>query len=306
MKRFLPFLLIFLVLMMACGNQNENGNRNNQLVEKRNSMFVNDSVVQRFLAGRGPEDSLQWFFRGRRAYEEVAADSATLLEVNTMYRQMLKTLQTFDPINEFVIDTMFPAWRDVEFQVDLIVGFPKPFDAVTAVDSTGLTHVILDVKQFADYGIDEESMALTLNNIITHEMIHVFMGRRFPDMLVSPEYIDELDAIAFNEGFAHLLSFNAQELDDVDWGEYLNEYDSISVSKLAVAMAETDESQQELLLQRSCSGPYFEKFACMSGMFYLAKQWQRGGLAALMEECDGGCRGFCRKVVEEGGMVIGQ
>ena len=50
-------------------------------------------------------------------------------------------------------------------------------------------------------------------------------------------YIGKLDAITFNEGFAHLVSYNQQEIDRVEWvilklGRFLFQKRTVPISKL--------------------------------------------------------------------------
>lgn len=44
-------------------------------------------------------------------------------------------------------------------------------------------------------------------------------------------------------------------------------------------------------------GNYYDKYACMCGMIYLAKEWQLGGYARLKELFDQGYHGFARKCI---------
>jgi len=62
---------------------------------------------------------------------------------------------------------------------------------------------------------------------------------------------------------------------------------------------EAPELQQKNLYDALC-GSYYDKFACMSGMLYLANLWLDSGLLALKREFEQGYRGFAGKAVMYG------
>lgn len=51
----------------------------------------------------------------------------------------------FQPANVAIWDALFPNWPSIPVHIDLIVGFPKPYDAVTMKDAAGHTHIVLDL-----------------------------------------------------------------------------------------------------------------------------------------------------------------
>ncbi len=53
-----------------------------------------------------------------------------------------------------------------------------------------------------------------------------------------------------------------------------------------------DEAERAAYLSRANCGKYYEKFACMAGMLYLAEQWLQGGTPALAERFQAGYHGF--------------
>ena len=109
-------------------------------------------------------------------------------------------------------------------------------------------------------------------------------------------YINKLDAISFNEGFAHLVSYNQQEINSVEW-EKLEDIYIQSINKMKLALMETNPQSQEQYIYEANFGNYYDKYACMCGMIYLAKEWQLGGYARLKEVFDQGYHGFARKCI---------
>lgn len=87
---------------------------------------------------------------------------------------------------------------------------------------------------------------------------------------------------AFHEGFAHLLSYQATEIDCVDLHTpQLTEVAAASRAKLRLALTETDPDRQKQFLEEAVCGSYYEKFACMCGMLYLADRWETQGIDGL-------------------------
>lgn len=124
-----------------------------------------------------------------------------------------------------------------------------------------------------------------IRNLLTHEITHLLIGHRYPAAdaaLESTDYLRRLDAYTFHEGFAHLLSYQATEIDCVDWHTpQLTEVAAASRAKLRLALTETDPDRQKQFLEEAVCGSYYEKFACMCGMLYLADRWETQGIDGL-------------------------
>ena len=134
-------------------------------------------------------------------------------------------------------------------------------------------------------------------NMLTHELTHSLISLRAPEVVEDGEhgeYLSRLDALAFNEGFAHLLSFRGMELDKVDWSQY-GEVRDRSREKLRAALECGEQSEQERLIYEGTAGRYFDKFLCMAGMFYLEEIWAREGMEGLEREFARGHSGFAKR-----------
>lgn len=66
---------------------------------------------------------------------------------------------------------------------------------------------------------------------------------------------------------------------------------------MKLALMETNPQSQEQYIYEANFGNYYDKYACMCGMIYLAKEWQLGGYARLTELFDQGYHGFARKCI---------
>ncbi len=63
-------------------------------------------------------------------------------------------------------------------------------------------HVVFDLVRF---GAESLHDSYSCQRVLTHELVHVCLHNRLPDQAVS--YQDRLNYIAFDEGFAHALSY---------------------------------------------------------------------------------------------------
>lgn len=111
----------------------------------------------------------------------------------------------------------------------------------------------------------------------------MLIGKYYTDIEESEQFgnhINKLDAITCNEGFAHLVSYNQQEINSVEW-EKLEDIYIQSINKMKLALMETNPQSQEQYIYEANFGNYYDKYACMCGMIYLAKEWQLGGHVRL-------------------------
>lgn len=51
--------------------------------------------------------------------------------------------------------------------------------------------------------------------------------------------------------------------------------------RMRATLAETDPEKEKQCLYDAICGKYYEKFACMCGMLYLANQWETKGMDGL-------------------------
>ncbi len=140
-----------------------------------------------------------------------------------------------------------------------------------------------------------------VNNLLTHELCHVCINAAFPDMgniYKSGTYLEGLDAITFNEGFAHLLSFENENISSVDWkSEKFRKIFTDTTETMKNALLEEDTSKQKQYIQTSMAGSYYEKFGAMVGMLYLANEWLKNGNLGLKKIFDEGYCNFSSKVI---------
>ena len=264
-------------------------------------MKIDSQIVRDYLAGKSIADYRgAWFFQKCRSFTEPSYSAEERERAETVYRALLPAAETFRPLNRAVWDTLFPGWPGAleEACVDLVIGFPQPYDAMAMRDGAGGYHVIFDLLCWTAY-LGKADLGDIARNLLTHELCHMLIGRNtagIDDDLNSGAYPDMLDAITFHEGFAHLVSYGGKELEDTDWtAPELQRVREASREELRRALAAGDEAERAAYLSRANCGKYYEKFACMAGMLYLAGQWRQGGTAALAEQFRAGYHGFAER-----------
>lgn len=265
------------------------------------TLVVNKLLVENFLHNLDTtHDSHNWFFTSSRPYTQPPRDNNTKQQCAHLLKIVEQELSNFTPLNQTVLDQLFPKWQTETLYLNIIVGFPAPYDVVTEADKAGKIHVMMDIFQLSQYNIPDHTITDILRNIITHEIVHLLIAKRHPNILKeSQNYNERLDKIVFNEGFAHLLSYNSCELEETDWNSNdLQELYRTSKTKLSLASAEKITEKQEIFLQQADTGTYKEKFGAMSAMLYLAHVWCRQGVAGLNYEMNIGFTNITKRILE--------
>lgn len=174
------------------------------------------------------------------------------------------------------------------------------YDALALQDESGRPIAVYDIGNWLPY----QNMVISdvVNNLLTHELCHVCIKAVFPDLkkvYMSGSYIEVLDAIAFNEGFAHLLAFENKDISQVDWkSEKFKKVFVDSIETMKRAILEEDTSKQKQYIQASNTGSYYEeKFGAMVGMLYLADVWLNNGIIGLKKIFDEGYSNFVSKAI---------
>ena len=258
-------------------------------------MRIDTTIIDAYLNSEDVSKySSEWFYTDRTEdgisnVFQAPPNAETKREIISGIRDEIVThAKSFEPCNTQIWDALVGNWRDLleDVKLDLIVGFPEPMDATAREGPDGKHHMIFDLLCWEKYrGV--MPLAEISQNLLTHELFHVMTGIIFPDIEVQEmqgEYRDQLDAIAFNEGFAHLVSYNGQEVNTVLWdGEELTKVYNNSILRMEAALCETNAEKQKQYIYEANFGNYYDKYAAMCGMIYLGRQWQRGGTSRLKE-----------------------
>ena len=221
-------------------------------------------------------------------------------KVRILRNKFYNTVENFHPLNKDIMDALFPLWKENDATVDLIVGFPSPYDSVNTKDREGKSHLVFDLILWSKY-LEYPSVDENIRGVLTHELTHHLIGSIYPEVdsaMENGSYLDKLDAYTFHEGFAHLVSYN-NDIKNVDWQSEKLQMVYIKASKrMQEALAENNPERQKKLLYDAICGPYYDKYACMCSMIYLSRVWEKEGIEGLKKEMED-YHGFAKKTTKE-------
>ncbi len=210
-------------------------------------------------------------------------------------------IKDFTPNNEKLWNLLYPNWREIisEVTVHLLVGLPKNYDALAIDDEKGNPTIVYDMGNWVIY--QNLNVGDVVQNLLTHELAHVCNYDTYPKLkeISLMGYLEKLNAISFDEGFAHLLSFENKEISSIDWQE--DRFEKIfreSLDVMKEALLENDSSKHDQFIEKSMIGSFHEKFGAMVGMMYLAKQWMKHGDRSVKNLFDEGHQKFLDSILE--------
>ncbi len=275
-------------------------------------MQIRSEILDTYLRGESTERfSEHWIFQtvdrflpqGQSAYTPPDESKEARAAIRRVAQEIRDAVDGFVPNNVEVWDALFSGWRLIidATKINMVVGLPDIYDALALSDPSGAIQVVYDLPNWLRYE-GKHNISDVVGNLLTHELCHVCIGAIYTDIETDSESADHImciDAMAFNEGFAHLVSYNYTPIDKVDWeSETLRNVYKKSIARLKLALAETDPPRQQQYLLDAVCGSYYDKYACMAGMLFLAKRWREGGIPALVDEFERGYHGFAQNIVD--------
>ncbi len=233
-------------------------------------MKIDDSIVLGYLQGSDDYEK-HWLFyqiseNGEYTFER--PDPMQREMVEKALRETKQELTNFKPYNRELFSELFPGWKDVirDANVILSVGCPKPYDALLR-RYDGKDYMIFDLIRFMEYQKAGKDMASMIRGLLTHEVTHSCIHADYPEHAMT--YQDKLEYIVFDEGFAHILSFT-EDVKQYNFKPVIQRYYEGARKQLKEAFLETDSQKKEEYLELSNCGAYWDKFAAISGKLYLA------------------------------------
>lgn len=107
------------------------------------------------------------------------------------------------------------------------------------------------------------------HKVLTHELIHLCLMEDYP-VSYEMSYFEDLNYTAFNEGFAHALTY-VENIYDFVFDGFLEEKFKNAKHTLRAALAETDKQKQKNYSRMADTGAYWDKFASIAGKLYLLR-----------------------------------
>lgn len=253
-------------------------------------MNIDTSIVKSYLQGND-DFAGHWLFYHILDNGEYVFDKPDLEHreaAGRMLKKLQNSLDNFKPYNIELFSGLFPEWRELahDTNVVLAVGCPAPYDAMVR-EYGGREFIIFDLIRLLEYQKNGSNILSLMRQLITHEVSHICIHADYP--IQPTTYQEKLSYIVFNEGFAHALAFS-DEIGAYDFNPMIQTHYENSLSKLKAALSETDAQKQEEYLEIANCGPYWDKFAAISGKLYIVSHLKhiyeiyQGGPSKLLSD----------------------
>ena len=241
-------------------------------------MIIKTEIIDSFLEN-GNLDAVKnhWIYHsirpGQYTFEEPEDVNKELLV--HLYETIQSRLYKFKPLNEALWHKVFGDMKIPDTTaIYLIAGSPKPYDGVVREDQSGMRCIILDLVRLCTYADYLEELDFIAADFLTHELSHVLMSQKYPYSKHQLE-VEVLKQLVFDEGIAHFLSYKEDVL-SIDWHtDQMNNRRESVYQKLHYYL------QQEYLTPKAFSqantGPFWDKYASISGMFAVISYCEQGG-----------------------------
>ncbi|MGG7164108.1 hypothetical protein [Clostridium ihumii] len=260
-------------------------------------MILNDEIIVDYL--KEPSSNKyrnHWIFYNiepnKYMYDTPSRENVEV--VKEIYIKIKIILMNFKPINEDIFKVLFPNYKNVfeSTKVLLVVGCPKMYDAMF-IEHEDEEYIIFDLINLVNYIKHGHDIEKVLKNLLTHEFVHRCVKEKYP-LKENLPYVEKLNYIVFNEGFAHLLAYK-DNIKEYDFNSkfYLDKYENAKL-KLRNAIKEKNETKQEKWLKEADVGNYWNKFGAISGKLYLAQH-----IDLLIEIYTNGWRNIIFNIIRE-------
>lgn len=233
---------------------------------------VDATVIEMFLQGECESNiKSHWIFSrikdGETLFDMPPKESSDHIKI--VYEQILTYLENFQPRNNQLFNSIFPdapKGKAEAVNVYLIIGAPKPYDAMCRMDADGRLCIIFDLVRINEYCSNADEIQDIMSNLITHELTHIYLHRNYRGEDYSNHFQNELRYITFDEGFAHYLSISDNSL-TFDFKKYNDKWEAaiLKLKKAYTYRGEIDEPEK--LLYEANAGSFWDKFGAISGMY---------------------------------------
>ncbi len=232
-------------------------------------MIIDDRIVKDYLSGNNIESYKDfWIYNcfGKDTVFELP-DSKHIVWVTKLYEKLKEQILDFTPKNSDIIKKLFPYFDEIadSYTIMLVVGFPDPYDAMV-LKHDGKEYMVFDLIQFGINSLNED---YSCHKVLTHELIHMCLHKRYP-VPRGLSYIDDLNYKAFDEGFAHALTY-PKDISKFKFDVFLEDKLHNVSDTLTLAIKETDPLRQAIYSKSADTGDYWDKFASIAGKLYILK-----------------------------------
>lgn len=181
-------------------------------------------------------------------------------------------LEHFKPLNLSYWESLYGSFKGIDnaLNIYLLVGAPKPYDAMVREDEAGELCILFDLERIASYAETTEDLIFTIKSLITHEYAHILNRQHIAFKGKEETFESRLAALALDEGIAHFLSIR-ENVEGIDWhsealtGRKQNAY---ARYRDALKLAPPHIMEQRLLEANAASN-YWDKYGSVSGLFFI-------------------------------------
>ena len=243
------------------------------------SLNINSEIIESYLKdGNLNNVKNHWIYKTITSgdYKVEEPQNICLKDFKKLFEETKKELINFKPLNRNLWIKIFgPTPIPNNISVYLIVGAPPGYEAIVRKNNEGNRYIIIDLAQIFTYSSDIEQLDDIILDFVTHEVAHALISLKYPyhENLTKRQLLKQ---ITFDEGIAHFLSYQEHVL-KIDWEtEVMKQRKHFVYEKLNYYLTHIDEFSMSCL-KKANSGPFWEKFASIAGMFAMVEYAQNGG-----------------------------
>lgn len=232
-------------------------------------MKIDDNIILKYINGDSPDTYCDSWIYGAVGHGYIfdSPNPKNREWVIKLYEKLKEQIANYIPRNATIVRKLFSDFDCVanSYTIMLVVGFPDPYDAMV-LEHSGKEYMVFDLIQFGKESLAPE---YSCHRVLTHELLHMCLHNKYPkpDNL---SYVDDLSYTAFDEGFAHAVSF-PENIDTFCFDSFLEEKFMTSKAKMKEALQETNPIKQAEFRISADTGDYWDKFASICGKLYLLK-----------------------------------
>lgn len=179
------------------------------------------------------------------------------------------------------------------FHFHFLVHAPKGYDIYTK-HMKDATHIYIDLIQVADHTPIVSQMMYILEHEISRVCLETYLSKKLGKAPAS--YLDALDYDTFKEGLVELLSWN-NAIDTYRFNdESYEQHKQKAFGSLYEIMQIDQPNEQTKVLFYLNQASFWERYTCISGMFYLFDIYTAYGADKLCEVYQNGYQNFVKTI----------
>lgn len=190
---------------------------------------------------------------------------------NAIYKDCLDLLTRFEPLNEDIITTVYPNWKEVMGNWEVVFSIGQGHEQEFFITSSdGKRIILLDLirlKYSLEKGYDLEVLVMEK---LTRQLVIDCISKT---VCYPTDYQSQLAYLTYQYGLAYLLSYS-HSIGEYHFAPLIDQYYEQAKQKWLEAYNEEDKVKQFDHLQDGISGHYWERYAMVTGKLFFAQHIQ--------------------------------